>query len=103
MIVSNQNKSRPSIAIERQEQLKNMMTIERIEVAGRLVCQKQLGIICKCAGNCHSLLLATRKLGRIVVTALVEAHFVKQRLSSPASSGRSPDFNWHDDVLEGGE
>ncbi len=49
----------------------------RIQVSGRLVCQKDIRTVYKCPGKCNSLLLSTGKLIREGFVFLSKSNFLK--------------------------
>ncbi|MPN05559.1 hypothetical protein SDC9_152810 [bioreactor metagenome] len=52
----------------------------RVQRAGRLVKQHNIGLHRQRAGNCHALLLPARKLGRVGVCLIRQAHLFQQLL-----------------------
>ena len=60
------------------QQLQDLLAGFIVERARGLVAQKQLGVLCQCAGDGHALLLAARKLCRKVAQALAQANLAKR-------------------------
>jgi hypothetical protein len=62
------------IAIERVQQIENLVARLAIEIAGRLVGEDERRIRDDGAGDADTLLLAARELARVVLAALGQAH-----------------------------
>ena len=62
------------------QQLQDLLAGFIVKCARGLVAQKQLGVLCQCAGNGHALLLAARKLRGEVGEALTQANLAKRLL-----------------------
>ncbi len=77
-------------SVELEEQFAHRLGGGVVEVAGGLVGQQQARAVHQCAGDGHSLLLATRQLRRPVVQAVAQAHPPQHRGSRvvrPAHTG----------------
>ena len=61
----------------------------RIQGAGRLVCQHDLGVVDQGTGNRHALHLSTRKLARALVNMLAQADFLQRLARTLAAFGMS--------------
>src|SRR5579872_2632894 len=77
---------RAPLLIERPEHLHDLVAGCRIEVAGGLVGQDDLGVVDKCAGDCDALLLAARKLEGAVIQPLAQADSRRQ-FEAPVALG----------------
>ena len=75
------------IAVERLQQVENLVAGLAIEVAGRLVAEQQRRVGDDRAGDADALLLAARQLPRVVLRALGEADDLRAR--SPTRLRRS--------------
>ena len=80
------------LAVERLQQIEDLVAGLAIEVAGRLVAEQQRRVGDDGAGDADALLLAARELARIVVHALGEADD-RQRHLRRACAGR-PSTAW---------
>src|SRR5262245_305120 len=90
--------------IEILEQPQDLMAARRVEIAGRLVSENHRGIGGERSGDGGALLLATRKLGRGMALAIVEADPSQRiaRLLAPFAA-RKPAIDQRQlDILERG-
>ena len=69
---------RPGLGVEFEEQVLNRLARLRIEVAGRFIGEEDAGAVDEGPCERHPLLLAARKLGRVVVGAVAEPDAVEE-------------------------
>ena len=73
---------RPS-SVQAFQQVEDFVGRRRVEVAGRLVGQDELGVVHQAAGDRHALLLAAGELRRPVVEPLAQADHFGQFEAAP--------------------
>ena len=66
------------VAMERLEQLHDVLACGRIQVTGRFVCQQNRWVTGKGSGHRHPLLFASRKLYGIMMEPFSKAHGIQQ-------------------------
>ena len=87
--------------MQSEEQLGNLFTGRGIEVAGRLVCQNDLGFRRQRTSECDALLFATRKLRRVVLVATSEADFRQTGRRAGEGVAAAGEFQRQRDVFQG--
>ena len=81
----------PRFCLLLAKQGEDLVTPFAVEVAGRLIGEQDHGILDQGAGNCHSLLLASGELGRLVAQPVARARPVAAGpLPWRAASGETP-------------
>ena len=78
-----------AVACNILEQVHDLHGRCRIQGAGRLVCQHDLGVVDQGTGNRHALHLSTRKLARALVNMLAQADFLQRLARTLAAFGMS--------------
>ena len=68
-----------------EQQVEDVPAVVRVEIAGRLVGEDQRRIVGQRARDGDALLLAARQLRRVVMSAIVQADLVEQRLRARAA------------------
>src|SRR5688572_291812 len=87
LVMRDQKERRAALAIELEHEIDDLIAGRRVEIAGRLVGQKERGPRDKSPRDCHALLLAAGKLLGIMPEALGEADALEHRLrSSPRAA-----------------
>jgi len=66
-----------ALFVEVCQELHYFVTVGGVEVTGRFIGEDELGVIDDGAGNCDTLLLTTRELLWVVVTAVHDLHFIQ--------------------------
>ena len=66
----NQNESDVILPVKLLHQFKDVLSVFRVEISRRFICQQYLRRVCKCAGDRYSLLFAAGKLGRIMMASI---------------------------------
>src|SRR5208282_4916508 len=91
-----------SLLVELAQQAQNDLFVDRIEVAGGLISQHNLGIVDECAGDANALLLASGELRGQVTGAVFEAHAI-ERFERFLFVGHAVEVLREHHVLDGGE
>src|SRR5574341_828687 len=99
MIVCDQQERRVALAVEFDQQLKDVFAVPRIQVARRLVGQQNLRIVGEGARDGYALLLAAGKLRGIMMAAIVQSNFVEQSLRAFAGARNTHDLHRRQDIL----
>ena len=60
-------------AVDIQKQVHNLDSGARVEITSRLIEQQNIGLVREGTGNCHTLLLTTRQLGRQMIKSVPKA------------------------------
>ncbi len=82
VVVGGDQRGQTGLAHQRFQGVKDIARRFRIQIAGRLVGQKQARCIGDGAGNRHALLFATGKLRRAMRAAMADPHVVQQLTSA---------------------
>ena len=91
------------LAIETEHEIGDFHTRRAVEIARRLIGHQQLGIAGEGARDCDALLLATRKLPRVMRRALRQAHPFEPRFGAWFRVGRAGELERKHHILERGE
>ena len=102
LFVRHQEQRRARARPQREQQIDDGSTRGAVEISGRLVGEQHFGLVHDGARQRHALLLAARKLARIVIEPMLERHRFErlcrlgERIAPPQQLQR------HGDVLERG-
>jgi hypothetical protein len=83
VVVRDHDDGHPVLAVDAAEQIHDLPGRGRVQVAGRLVGQQQLGAADQGAGDGHALLLPARELRRQVAHARGQAQVGQHLLDAP--------------------
>ena len=76
--MGDEHERRPMMAVQRHEQLEDLRAVARVQVAGRLIGEEDLGTVRKGARDGDTLLFAASELRWIVMSALAQPDLVDQ-------------------------
>src|SRR5690242_18609740 len=82
-------------------QLKNMLSVFRIEISGRFVSKQDGRKISKRAGDSNTLLFTTRKFRRIVVTAVCKTYVIDKFFGTLASVFCAANLKRNQNIFKG--
>ena len=85
-VMSNRHQRQVHLPLELEENLLNLEAIFRIKITRWLVREQNLRPLKKCPRNRHPLLLAARKLGRIMFQPVRHAEKIEQLAGARATS-----------------
>ena len=91
------------VAMERLKQLHDVLACGRIQVAGRLIGQKNRWVTGKGSGHCHPLLFASRELYGIMVKPFSKADGIQQFRRAILRRAHSGQLQRHQDIFQCGE
>ena len=86
--------------VQIKEQLLNRAPVVAIEVASGFVSEEDFGLVNKSPSECDALLLASRKLNRVVIYAGGKAHFIEETLGLGFSVATAEQVDRHGDVFQ---
>src|SRR6266852_717680 len=102
-IVSDHHDSLPQVLVKLAQHLQHDFGIFGIEIAGGLVGEQDFRLVDDSAGNRHSLLLAARKLGGLVVQAPLQAQHFGNHVEAVGIEAIAMDELRDGDVALGGQ
>jgi hypothetical protein len=100
LVVGDQQQRRAGTVTQTEHQVDHAPAAGRIEVAGRLVGEQDVGVAGERPRQRHALLLTAGQLARQVIQATAEADLVEQRGGLVARVGAAPDLQRQGDILE---
>jgi hypothetical protein len=100
VVVRDEDERGAAPAVHLDHEVEDVLAVARVEVAGRLVGQKDRGLVGEGAGDGHALLLAARELRRVMVRAVGEVDVFEELPPAFARPADARDLQRREDVFE---
>lgn len=100
LVMGDHNQCRALFLIELKEQVGDALTGAGIQIAGRLVSEKNVGLAGECTGYCYALLLSAGQLRRVVGGSLAQTYPVQQLSGALAGVLAVMQFEREHDVFQ---